>query len=323
MSGSAAVGRALAARVGSLLLTLWLVSALVFLAGQVLPGDVGRVMLGPFADAQAVAELNKKLGTDQPILLQYWHWFSRAITGDFGESLSMRAPVAPFVLESIRNSAALAGVVLVLLVPIGIGAGVAAGLRAGSLVDRLIVLTGVSFSIVPDFVSGLLLLIVFGLWLNWFPITGAAPDGASFWTHGYYLILPALPLVLNLIGYVARMTRAGVIDARAADYTRTAILKGLSPSQVLFKHVLRNALVPTVAVIATQSGFLLGGLVVIEALFGIQGLGNLVLAAAKARDFPLLEAGVLVMATIFVSTAAIGDLLQALLDPRQRRRSAP
>jgi len=212
--------------------------------------------------------------------------------------------------------------VLLFLVPIGIGAGVVAGLRSGSLADRLIVLTGVSLSIVPDFVSGLLLLMVFGLWLAWFPISGTAPDGAGFWTSSYHLILPALPLVLNLIGYVARMTRAGVIEARGADYTRTAILKGLSPSQVLFKHVLRNALVPTVAVIATQSGFLLGGLVVIEALFGIQGLGNLVLSAAKARDFPMLEAGVLVMAAIFVSTAAIGDLLQALLDPRQRRRNA-
>jgi len=317
------MARPLAARAGSLLLTLWLVSALVFLAGQVLPGDVGRVMLGPFADAQAVAELNRKLGTDQPIPQQYWHWFSRAITGDFGDSLSMRAPVAPFVLSSIKNSAALAGVVLLFLVPIGIGAGVVAGLRSGSLADRLIVLTGVSLSIVPDFVSGLLLLMVFGLWLAWFPITGAAPNGAGLWTSSHYLILPALPLVLNLIGYVARMTRAGVIEARAADYTRTAILKGLSPAQVLFKHVLRNALVPTVAVIATQSGFLLGGLVVIEALFGIQGLGNLVLSAAKARDFPMLEAGVLVMAAIFVSTAAIGDLLQALLDPRQRPRNAP
>lgn len=156
MSGSVVIGRALAARLGSLLLTLWLVSILVFWAGQVLPGDVGRVMLGPFADAQAVAELNKQLGADQPVLVQYWHWFSKAITGDFGDSLAMRAPVAPFVLESIRKSAALAGVILVFLVPLGVGAGVVAGLNAGRLVDRLIVLSGVSLAIVPDFVSGLL-----------------------------------------------------------------------------------------------------------------------------------------------------------------------
>ncbi|MDX8533561.1 ABC transporter permease [Mesorhizobium sp. VK25A] len=316
-------GRALSARVASLLLTLWLVSALVFLAGQVLPGDVARVMLGPFADAQAVAALNRQLGADQPVLVQYWRWFSAALTGDFGTSLSMRAPVGPFVLASLGRSAALAGIIMLFLVPLGVGAGIVAGLNRGGLADRLIVLAGVSFGIVPDFVSGLLLLLVFGLWLNWLPITGAAPDGASFWTSGYYLILPALPLVLNLAGYLARMTRAGVIEALAADYTRTATLKGLDRRQVIVRHVLPNALTPTVAVLATQSGYMLGGLVVIEALFGIQGLGNLVLNAAKSRDFPMLEAGVLVMATIFVLSAAAGDLVQALLDPRQRRRASP
>ncbi|MGX5803669.1 ABC transporter permease [Bradyrhizobium sp. Arg314] len=309
-------------RAASLLLTLWLVSVLVFLAGQVLPGDVGRVMLGPFADAQAVAALNKQLGGDQPLLVKYWRWFSAALTGDFGTSLSMRAPVAPFVLQSLGRSAALAGIILLLLVPVGVGAGIVAGLNQGRLVDRLIVLAGVSFGIVPDFVSGLLLLMVFGLWLNWFPITGAAPDGAGFWASGYYLVLPALPLVLNLTGYLARMTRTGVVEALAADYTRTATLKGLDRSQVILRHVLPNALTPTIAVLATQSGYMLGGLVVIEALFGIQGLGNLVLNAAKSRDFPMLEAGVLVMATIFVLSAAAGDLIQALLDPRQRRRAS-
>ncbi|RUX37237.1 MAG: ABC transporter permease [Mesorhizobium sp.] len=315
-------GRTLSTRTASLLFTLWLVSVLVFLAGQVLPGDVGRVMLGPFADAQAVAALNRQLGADQPVLVQYWHWFSRALTGDFGTSLSMRAPVAPFVLASLGRSAALAGIILLLLVPVGVGAGIIAGLNQGRLIDRLIVLAGVSFGIVPDFVSGLLLLMVFGLWLSWFPITGAAPDGAGFWTSGHYLILPALPLVLNLTGYLARMTRAGVVEALAADYTRTATLKGLDRSQVIVRHVLPNALTPTIAVLATQSGYMLGGLVVIEALFGIQGLGNLVLNAAKSRDFPMLEAGVLVMATIFVLSAAAGDLVQALLDPRQRRRAS-
>ncbi|RWL45871.1 MAG: ABC transporter permease [Mesorhizobium sp.] len=315
-------GRTVSARVATLLLTLWLVSALVFLAGQILPGDVARVMLGPFADAQAVAALNRQLGADQPVLVQYWRWFSAALTGDFGTSLSMRAPVAPFVLASLGRSAALAGIILLFLVPLGVGAGIVAGLNRGRPVDRLIVLAGVSFGIVPDFVSGLLLLLVFGLWLNWLPITGAAPDGAGFWASGYYLILPALPLVLNLAGYLARMTRAGVIEALAADYTRTATLKGLDRWQVIVRHVLPNALTPTIAVLATQSGYMLGGLVVIEALFGIQGLGNLVLNAAKSRDFPMLEAGVLVMATIFVLSAAMGDFVQALLDPRQRRRAS-
>lgn len=315
--------RALGARAGSLLLTLWLVSILIFLAGQVLPGDVGRAMLGPFADPQAVAEMNRRLGTDQPVLAQYWRWFSHAVAGDFGQSNAFRAPVAPFVWESVRNSAALAAMVLVILVPLGVGAGVLAGLRAGGPLDKALVLGGVSLGTIPDFVTGLLLLLVLGLWLGWFPISGAAPPGAGFATAAYYLILPALPLVLNLLGYVARMARAGVVEALAADYTRTAVLKGLKPHEVLLRHVLPNALAPTVAVVATQTGFLLGGLVVIEALFGIRGLGNLVLAAARARDFPMLEAGVLVMAAAFVLTAAAGDLVQVLLDPRLRRARSP
>lgn len=315
--------RALGARAGSLLLTLWLVSVLIFLAGQVLPGDVGRAMLGPFADAQAVAELNRRLGTDQPILVQYGRWLARAALGDFGESTAFRAPVAPFVREAVLHSAALAAMVLTLLVPLGIGMGVMAGLWAGGPLDRALVLGGVSLGTIPDFVTGLLLLLVFGLWLGWFPITGAPPEGAGFLAGAYHLVLPALPLVLNLLGYVARMARAGVVAALAADYTRTAVLKGLKPHEVLLRHVLPNALAPTVAVIATQTGFLLGGLVVIEALFGIQGLGNLVLTAARGRDFPMLEAGVLVMAAAFVLTAAVGDLVQVLLDPRLRRPSRP
>jgi peptide/nickel transport system permease protein len=308
-------------RLGLLALTLWLVSIIIFVAGQILPGDVGRAMLGPFADADAVAALNRRLGTDQPALLQYSRWLMNALLGDLGTSSSFHAPAAPIVLESLKNSAFLALVILVMLVPVSIGSGVLSGLKAGSMVDRVVTFLGVTAATVPDFVSALLLMMVFGLWLGWLPLSGAAPEGAGFWDTAGYLFLPALPLVLNLTGYVARMTRAGVITSANADYTRTAVLKGLKSRTILFRHILRNALAPTVAVIATQTGYLLGGLVVIETLFGIQGLGNLILSAAKSRDFPLLEGAVLVMATVYVLTAAIGDLLQAALDPRQRHRA--
>ena len=317
-----ALGRFILARAGLLLLTLWLVSAFVFVAGQVLPGDVGRTLLGPLADARAVAAVNHELGTDRPVLVQYWDWLSHAATGDFGMSLALRAPVAPFLLEALRNSAALAAMALLFVVPIGIGAGVWAGLRAGSLTDRLIILTSVSAATVPDFVSALVLLMVFGLWLPWFPITGSAPEGAGFWIGAYHLVLPALPLVLVYTGYIARMARAGTAEALNADYTRTAVLKGLPMRKVLLGHVLRNALMPTITVISTQIGYLLGGLVVIESLFHIQGLGNLVLSAAKAHDFPMLEAGVMTMAAVYAISALAGDLLQTLLDPRLRRSGA-
>ncbi|WP_092716570.1 ABC transporter permease [Rhizobium multihospitium] len=300
-----------------MLVTLALVSIIIFSCVHLLPGDVARAMLGPLADARAVAELNAKLGTDRSVFVQYGQWFHHAITGDFGISLSMRRPVTPEVLKALANSASLAAMTIILVVPLGIGGGVVAGLYQKSALDRLIILSGVSLSVIPDFVSALLLMIVFALWLNWFPLDGPA-DGSGFWSSTYHLILPALPLVFNLLGYVARMTRAGVVEVINADYTRTAILKGLPPRTVLVRHVLPNALAPTIAVLATQSGALLGGLVVVEALFNIQGLGNLVLTAAKARDFPMLEAGVLTMAAAYAVTSLAGDLLQSLLNPRLR-----
>ncbi|MBX5204074.1 ABC transporter permease [Rhizobium sp. NZLR1] len=310
-----------AARLGLLGLTLWLVSVIVFMCGQILPGDVGRVMLGPFADADAVAALNHRLGTDQPALLQYIRWLGHALRGDFGLSLSFQSDAGPLIVYSLGHSALLAAIIMALLLPLGIGGGVLCGLRPGSLVDRSILFFGIAIATVPDFVSGLLLMMVFGLWVGWLPLSGSAPEGSNLLQELQYLILPALPLVLNLSCYVARTTRAGFIEASAADYTRTAVLKGLTRRTVITRHILRNALVPTVAVIATQTGYLFGGLVVIETLFGIQGLGNLILSAAKARDFPLLEGGVLAMATIYVLAAALGDLLQTLLDPRQRVRT--
>lgn len=313
--------RFLAVRLSLLLVTLILVSMIIFAAVHILPGDVARMMLGPFADAQAVTTLNAKLGTDRPMLVQYGEWIYSALHGDFGLSLSMRSPVASQVADAVRHSVGLAAIALLLVVPTGVGAGIVAGLNRGTWLDRAIILIGVSLSIVPDFVSALIFIIVFALWLNWFPLSGPQA-GAGLWESVYHLILPAIPLVLNLFGYIARLTRTGVIEAKEADYTRTAVLKGLPRSTVLLHHILRNALIPTVAVLATQSGYLLGGLLVIEALFNIPGLGNLILSAAKARDVPLLEGGVLVMAAIFGVCAAAGDLLQAFLDPRLRQRRA-
>jgi peptide/nickel transport system permease protein len=313
-----ALGRVVLTRLGTMLLTLFLVSVIVFVGGQVLPGDPGRIRLGPLADPSAVAALNHQLGTDRPVLVQYFDWLGHTVRGDFGTSLSLNAPVAPFLLDALANSAALVAVALALVLPVSIGAGVWAGLRAGSNTDRAIILSSVSLAIIPDFVSALLLSMVFGLWLAWFPITGSAPPGSGFWARIYYLILPSLPLVLIYTGYIARMTRAGVVEALAADYTRTAVLKGLPLRKVITGHVLHNALMPTVTVIATQIGYLLGGLVVIESLFQIHGLGNLVLSAAKSRDFPMLEAGVVTLAAVYVLGAAVGDVVQMILDPRLR-----
>jgi peptide/nickel transport system permease protein len=312
------MARFLLKRVALSLITLWLLSVIVFTAGQVLPGNVGRAMLGPFADQRAVDALNHEMGTDRPLLVQYGDWISRFVQGDMGRSYAYRAPVAPFIANALANSAKLAAVAFLLVVPLSLAMGVLAALHAGRPVDRSIMVAGMSATIVPEFVSGIILILIFGVWLRWLPISATWPPGAGFFGQLYHLLLPAIPLVLILFGYIARMARAGTIEALDADYTRTAVLKGLPQSTVLWRHVLRNALLPTVSVIATQTAYLIGGLVVIETLFRYQGIGSLIFLAANKKDFPMLEAGVLAVGCVFAVASLLADLIHSWLNPRIR-----
>ncbi len=305
-------------RLGLSLVTLWLLSVMAFAGAQVLPGNLGRAMLGPFADQRAVDALNHEMGTDRPVLVQYADWVSRFAVGNMGQSYAYRTPVAPLVTTALINSAKLALVAFLLVVPLGILGGIVAALNAGRPVDRVLTVFGLSATIVPEFVSGIVLILVFGVWLRWLPISATWPNGAGPLMQIYYLLLPSIPLVLVLFGYIARMTRAGMIEALNSDYTRTAILKGLPHRTVIWRHVLRNALLPTISVIATQTAYLIGGLVVIETLFHYQGIGGLIFTAASKKDFPTLEAGVLTVGAIFIMASLGADLLYALLNPRIR-----
>jgi peptide/nickel transport system permease protein len=300
------------------LITLWLLSVIVFLGGQLLPGDVGRAILGPLADQRAVDALNHQLGADRPLLVQYADWISRFVQGDMSMSYTFRQPVAPFVGTALLNSLKLGAVAFVLVVPLGILGGVWAALHVGRPVDRIISLAGLSVTVVPEFVSGIVLILLFGLWLRLLPISATWPPGSGPLTQIYYLLLPSVPLILVLFGYIARMARAGTIEALDADYTRTAVLKGLPRRVVLWRHVLRNALLPTISVIATQTGYLIGGLVVVETLFHYQGIGSLIYTAARGKDFPMLEAGVLTIGIVFTVATLLADLLYSLLNPRIR-----
>ncbi|WP_307275604.1 ABC transporter permease [Labrys wisconsinensis] len=310
--------RFLARRLALSLVTLFLLSVMVFLGGQVLPGNVGRAILGPFADERAVEVLNRQLGLDRPLLTQYWDWISRFVQGDMGTSYIFRSPVAPFVLDALGHSLKLALVAFVLVVPLGILAGVVAALNRNRLADRIISLGGLSATVLPEFVSGIILILVFGVWLRWLPISAAWPAGAGFFTQLRYLILPALPLFLVLFGYIARMARAGMIEALESDYVRTAVLKGLPWRTVIWRHVLRNALLPTITVIATQTGYLIGGLVVVETLFRYQGIGSLIFTAARGKDFPILEAGILTIGIVYAVATLAADILYSVLNPRIR-----
>ena len=312
------VGRVLTKRLLLSLVTLWLLSVMVFAGGQLLPGDVGRAILGPLADAQAVANLNRELGLDRPLLDQYWDWISHFVVGDMSTSYAYRSPVAPFISNALGYSVKLGLVAFCLVVPLGVAAGIWSALHVDRAVDRIVSVFGLSATVLPEFVTGIVLIIVFGVWLQWLPITANWPEGSGPLTQIYYLLLPSMPLVLVLFGYIARMTRAGTIGVLDSDYVRTAVLKGLPRRVVLRRHVLRNALLPTITVIATQLGAMIGGLVIIEVLFHYPGIGSLIFDAARAKDFPMLQAGVLVIGAIYIVAALTADILYSLLNPRVR-----
>ena len=305
-------------RLGLMILTLFLLSLIVFFAGQILPGDPGRATLGNLASQSAVQALDQQLGVNRPLLTRYLSWIGGLLHGNLGTSYVYRSAVEPFIRAALINSAKLAVLAFVIVVPLGILGGVISALYAGRGTDRAISVTGLSLSTVPEFVSGIVLLVVFGVELKWLPVTASAGAGASPLNQLRHLILPAIPLVFVLFGYISRMARAGTIEALNSDYTRTAVLKGLPRSTVIRRHVLRNSLLPTITVIATQTGYLIGGLVVVETLFNYQGLGNLIYKAAIAHDFPMLEAGVLIIGVVYVLATLAADLLLTALNPRLR-----
>jgi peptide/nickel transport system permease protein len=299
--------------------TLILVSILIFALAEVfVPGSVGRSILGPYATEEQVQLLNERLGADKPIVVRYATWAGGFITGDWGESALLKVPVRPLVMDAFWHSLLLAGFALVLIVPISIALGVFAGLRRDSVLDRTITVSSLSMTVIPEFVSGVVLLYVFAVWLKWLPVTALPPDGAPFYERLYYLILPAIPLMFLELGYIARMARVGTVQVLSMPYVRTAVLKGVPRSRVVFGHVLRNAMVPTVTVIGSQVGWLLGGLVVVEKLFNYPGIGRLMVEAALAHDIPLLEASVLLVAVVYMLANLIADIVVALLNPRIR-----
>jgi peptide/nickel transport system permease protein len=305
-------------RIGLGILTLWILSLIVFFAGQILPGDPGRAILGHLASAHSVALLDHQLGVDRPLVVQYWTWITGLLHGDMGTSYQYRAQVEPFLTSALVNSAKLGLLALIVIVPLGILGGVLAALYVGRPIDRVISVTGLSAATVPEFVSGIVVIVIFGVELKWLPVTANAGTGASIPTQLKYLILPVIPMTLVLFGYIARMARAGTIEALESDYARTATLKGLKRSVVVRRHVLRNSLLPTITVIATQTGYLIGGLVIVETLFNYPGIGRLIFNAANSKDFPMLEAGVLTIGLVYMVATIIADVLTISLNPRLR-----
>jgi len=291
---------------------------LVFTAGSLLPGNLGRNVLGQFASEQDVAIYNHNAGVDRPRIVQYLDWITGFLHGDLGTSLQYKVPVWSLLETSFVTSLKLAAVAFAIVVPLSILGGTIAGLRRNSFADRAITITGGSFTAIPEFVPAIVFILVFGLWLDWLPVTATAPAGSNAATQVEYLLLPSFALTAVLFGYIARITRAGVIESVDADYTRTAYLKGLTKRRVVGRHVLRNSLLPTIAVVATQVGYLIGGLLVIEKLFNYNGIGLRIYTAALNKDYPMLQSGVLLVGIVYLVATLVADILYSLLNPRIR-----
>ena len=304
-------------RLGLTVITLVIVSFVVFAASQLLPGDVGRTILGPYASQQQVDALDKSLGNDKPLPVRYWNWASDFVKGDWGVSPVQNVEVRPLVLGRLKNSLYLGAFAMVLIVPFSIFMGIVAALNYGKTADRAISIIGLSFIALPEFVIGVILIVVFAVQLGWFPTSSQVP-GTNPVDWFRQLLLPAIPIMFVLFGYISRMARAGTVDALQANYTRTATLKGLPRRQVVWRHVVRNSMLPTITVVSVQVGYLVGGLLVVETLFAYPGIGQLTLESATGHDLQTLEACVLMIAIIYCFANLIADLAYGVLNPRVR-----
>jgi peptide/nickel transport system permease protein len=311
-------------RIGFLALTLIITSLLVFLIAQVIPGDVCRVILGREAGEAALQNCRVELGfvaeDGQPISAasRYVSWLSDFVTGNWGTSFATGEEIQPWVTGRLRNSLMLSAVVLVIAVPLAVFLGVIAGLNEGKPADTIISIGSLSVVGLPEFITGILLINLVAFRVDFIPANSSIPIDTPFIEAFQSLILPAVTATLVLLAYIARLTRAGVIEELKQNYVRTAKLKGLSRSTVLIKHVLRNALLPTITVIAISIGWLISGLVVIENVFNYPGLGRLMVFAIDRRDLPTLQACVMISVVGFALANLIADLLYTALNPRIR-----
>ncbi|MFT4040476.1 MAG: ABC transporter permease [Thermomicrobiales bacterium] len=310
--------RFLTRRLAFMAVTLLIVSVVIFGVTELLPGDVAVMILGSEATDETLTALRTQLGLDRPAAARYADWLSGAARGDFGESLRMRTEVGPLVLERFKNSLALAGIALALGVPLALGLGIIAGLRKDRPADKAITITTLLGISVPEFVIGSVLIMLFASIWPVLPATSMIDPGGNPLSNVRFLILPAITLVLVTLAHTARMTRSSVIRVMRTDYVRTATLKGMPRSRVIMRHVLPNALLPTITVIALNIGWMIGGLIVVETVFAYPGLGQLMIFAVTNRDVPLVQAVALLVALIYAVANLGADLLYAVLNPRIR-----
>lgn len=294
------------------------VSIVVFFLAQVVPGDPASAMLGPEASEQDVAALREALGLNEPLFVQYWLWLSRAIRLDFGTSVEYGIPVIDLLSAAFVNTAILTVAAGLLASSVGIVTGVLSATRAGSTTDRVTMLGVLFVNSLPPFWLGLMLVLIFSLGLGWFPTGGMSSlrGGDGPFSLLVHLVLPAITLATFSVALITRTTRASLLDVIGMDYVRTARSKGLSERSVMYGHALRNAMLPVVTVLGLTIGHMLGGAVLTETVFSWPGVGLAIYNAIGSRDLPVIQAGILLGAVVFVLINLVVDLLYGSLDPR-------
>jgi peptide/nickel transport system permease protein len=314
------VRRYLARRLLLLVPVLVGVSIVIFGVLHLSPGDPAEIMLGSQATKEDLARLRESLGLNEPLPVQYAHWIGHVVRGDLGRSIWMKRPVLPEVLGRLGATLLLTGTALLLSTVGGIALGVASAAWPRSLLDRSSAVASLFGASMPSFWLGIVLMVVFALWLGWLPASGmyASYGGGGLGDLLSHLILPAVTLAAASVTIIARLTRSTMLEALGQDFVRTARAKGVAEAGVLLRHGLKNALIPIVTVVGVQAGYLLGGAVLTETVFAWPGVGTLMVQGILARDFPLVQGCVLVVALTFAVINLAVDLLYAWLDPRIR-----
>jgi peptide/nickel transport system permease protein len=300
------------------LLTLFLVSIIVFAATEVLPGDVATAVLGREATPEAVESLRQELGLDEPAVQRYREWLQGLLTGDLGQSLSRDEPIADVVVVRLRNTVILATVAALIGIPVALALGIVAGARRDSVLDVVVSIVALVTMSLPEFVVGTILILVFSLWLGLVPAVTTVDPDASIGALLPNVWLPALTLAIVMIGWIVRMMRTCLIESLDSDYVRMATLRGLSRRRIVLAHAVPNALLPTISVIALTVAWLIGGVVIVEAVFNYPGIGTLTVEAVQNRDLPLVQAVTLIGAATFVLVNLFADLLMLAANPRLR-----
>ncbi|GIW08232.1 MAG: peptide ABC transporter permease [Dehalococcoidia bacterium] len=295
------------------------VATIVFAVMRFVPGDPAALLAGPNASDDVIRAIRAEYGLDDPLVVQYVRWLGRLVRGDFGESIFLRRPVLAEVLDRFGNTAILGAASLALAAAGGIVAGILAATRARSLVDRLVMFLALCGVGLPVFWTGMVLIVIFAVQLRWLPPQGMSPPVRQGpFDIVPFLILPAVTLALPSLAFIARVTRMSMVEVLQQDYIRAARAKGLAGHAVLWGHALKNALIPVVTIVGAQAGYLLGGAVLVEYVFGWPGLGLLIVNGINSRDYPLVQGGIVFTAFVFVIINLFVDVLYTRIDPRIR-----